>query len=273
VPGESGSVEPRRCGAAFYDAGDAPTGEPAEQAAVAVDAAEDRPVGNTGVGEPGFDRTDRARRPARAVRDGDNVALAALVSFRTPDRDRDAAAAESEVGDVEGDELGAAEGAGEADKHEGAIAQPEQAGWGRCQERAQLSWGNGGLARGGCADGPEYAFEYVPDCRVSPVDLRLRQAMLPADGSEAPLERGGRERVGTVGEEKADDLGRGGKGGKPMAAAPGVEIGPVARIGAAARRRRRVAGVFGGTACEAGKRAWLNRWQGNAHRRAPRRTA
>jgi hypothetical protein len=76
--------------------------------------------------------------------------------------------------------------------------------------------------------------------------MEAGQAMRPADRGETPLEARGGEPGGAVGEEEADGRRRGRQGGKPVSAAPRLEVAPVALVGAPARGGDGVARVLGG---------------------------
>jgi len=115
-PAKAAASRPSFAGAGLHDRGDvagsqARRGDPL--IALVEHATEDRALSDAGGLEPGLQGRDRARD--LAPRDGHLAADAFLVSLGAPNRDQEALGHVLNVGDVERDELGAAERAGEAE--------------------------------------------------------------------------------------------------------------------------------------------------------------
>ena len=148
---------------------------------------------------------------------------------------------------VDGDELGAPEGAGEADQEQRPIAQPGEIVGTGGEQLLHLDRGE----RGG---GPHRtrmratdAAQRVADGRMGGDEQQTAPAVMIGDGGDAAAEgaaamRGG-ERGEPGGDEHRVDRQVGGIGA--VLAAPGGELGPVAQIGLAGRLGDRVAGVLG----------------------------
>jgi hypothetical protein len=123
VAGVLRRVEPGRSRGALDDPRDGAVGQPAgQQSSVPVDAAEERPIGDRRRLEPSPQSAHRAGGRVRAVRDSDLPPLALLVGLRAPERHDQAIVRANHVVEVQGDQLGAPERAGEAQQQQRPVA-------------------------------------------------------------------------------------------------------------------------------------------------------
>ena len=129
MPGKRRCVEPGLGGGALNDPRDRVGMQPARgHMAVPVDGAEERPAGDLGRFEPGFERRDRAAL-AGQPRDADQAALPFLVGLRAPEPQHEPVRfIGPDVGDVEPDEFGPPKRADEPDQEQRAIAEIDEAG-------------------------------------------------------------------------------------------------------------------------------------------------
>jgi hypothetical protein len=113
-------VEPDTNSMRLHDLGDAAIGEPRIPQSLALgDWPEHRSGGDSRGSDPGLERRHWAcDRPARQ---GDHSAMAFLIGFAAADRDAEPLGHLLDVLDIQGDQLGATEGAGEADQQQRAV--------------------------------------------------------------------------------------------------------------------------------------------------------
>ena len=97
------------------------------EVAVAIDGSEDWPTLDAALRKPVAQRAHRAGQRVRAERQANLAALGFLVGLRAAQLDDQAVGGEADIGDVERDELAAAEGAGEADQQQRPIARRRSA--------------------------------------------------------------------------------------------------------------------------------------------------
>jgi hypothetical protein len=122
VAGVARRIQAGRARGPLHDPGDRAIAEaPGQLPAVAVHRADESRPRDRARREPGPDRAHRAGRRRRAERDADVAPLALLVRLRPADGDDQAVGRLPHVGDVEPDQLGAADGAGEAEQQERPI--------------------------------------------------------------------------------------------------------------------------------------------------------
>jgi hypothetical protein len=119
VPREQRGVESDALGVGLDDVGDRLGRQAAGDDAAFLDRAEYRAGRDAGGFEPGLQGSNRAGHAS--AHDGDGLPCAFLVGLAMPDGDLEAEFALLEILEVEGDELGAAEGAREADQQQGAV--------------------------------------------------------------------------------------------------------------------------------------------------------
>jgi hypothetical protein len=126
VAAVAGSVEPGGGTRLLDPLCRCPAADPSRvEAAVAVDV-KDRALRDVSSVEPRPQRPHRARGWVRAVREPDRRALALLIRLRVADRHNQAVVGPVHVGDVEGDELAAAERASEPNHEQGPVPHPDQ---------------------------------------------------------------------------------------------------------------------------------------------------
>ena len=109
---------------ALQDPADAVLVEPAAgELAMAVDPAKDGAGADAGRRQPAAQRADRAGGVLLPKWNTDLAAGGLLVGLRAAQVDDEAVLGESEVGEVDRGKLRAAEGAGEANEHQGPVAE------------------------------------------------------------------------------------------------------------------------------------------------------
>ncbi len=112
MAGVAGGIQSGERAGALDDAGDRVGVQPAgSQVAVAVDLAPERALGDPRQGQPGAERAHRAGVRMGAVGDGDHGADGLLVGLAPAQGELEAVLGLDDIGDVEGEELGAAEAA------------------------------------------------------------------------------------------------------------------------------------------------------------------
>jgi hypothetical protein len=146
---------------------------------MAIDPAKDAPLADRPSLEPAAQRPDRTCRFFSSKRDCAGRAGPFAVGFRAPDREHDPLGLEAQVGDLERDELAAAQGRRPADEQQRPIAPPAQVvGDGKhhraecVQARAPSSAAAPRRVGGGCR--ARYLFYTIAKKRVASVNNALR---------------------------------------------------------------------------------------------------
>jgi hypothetical protein len=154
---------------------------------------------------------------------------------------------------VNGDQLGAAQGAGEADQQQGAVAQPGEVAAAGGDQGFHLGGGEGGGGAHRLAVQAEDAAHCRPDRGVIG-DPGVTVAVVVGDGGEAGLQPALAEAGHQAGEPGGDQdrVDRQGGGIGALGPAPGGETEPVAGVGALGRGGE---GVAGGSSVRAPPRA------------------
>ena len=194
--------------------------------------------------QPGAQRRHRAVRGERVGGDVDADAFAFLVRLGAGQQHAQSVRPEAEVRHPDHHQLGAAEGAGEAEQDEGAVAfaapvaaadrgDPQHVGG---EQRCGLALGPGTVAAGDALQGPAQH-------RVARVERQAQQGVRLDDGGE-PAGQGGVGALAGELRQVVGDQGRGGGAGEGAAAlAPGLPGAQMAGVGAAGRGRERLAGL------------------------------
>lgn len=235
-------------GGALDQAGDLAVVEPhrPDRAALAGDAAKERPLADAREAQPGLQRLDRTagRNGAGADLDLAPAGLAAQGDEQAAGQDLDPAAAVGGLiaAEVEPGDLGPPQPAGEPQKQHGPVAQaPEAAAVAGLQHGEQVLGQDRRLLARRCGVAVADAGQHGGDVAVAAVERQAALGIGPADRREPPLD--GRDGVlaaadgscpaGAGGDVEARDLRVGVQGVQPLAPAPGGEVFPVGGIGAA----------------------------------------
>ncbi len=196
--------------------------------------------------------------------DGDLLAGAALVGLGAPHQHAQAAAGDGRhVAEAECDELGAAQGGGEAQQQQGAVAQAERAGRGRAggEHLAQGGGhGGGGLSAGPGAAAAHDALDDHGEAGVGGVERQAGEPVCGEDGGEVDAQAGdGEAAVGAVHGVHGEQPGLAGQGWAAEACAPGLPGAPGGAVGAQGAGAAGAGGVAGGALVQvlqdAGERA------------------
>jgi hypothetical protein len=179
-----------------------------------------------------------------AVRDRQHRALALLVGLGAAHQHLQPFGDLDQVVDVERDQLGAAQEAGEADQQQGAVAVALAARVEAGDQGAQgLGHGRGGLPAGAAAVGADDALPHQADLGGGGGAGPAGRLVDLGDGGE-PAPQGGDRRTAGVGGEVGGhgaDLGR--QRRLRAGGAPGGEVAPVGGVGAQRGRRLGAEGV------------------------------
>ena len=174
----------------------------------------------------------RDRLEVPSVRDGDFLALALLVGLGPADQHAEPVGDLNQVLDVERGKLGAAEGAGKAERQDGAVALAGQRLRGMRQHGGDDLDGRGRLAAGGDADAAADAAHGRLDMRALGRVGLAGELVGVADRGEAAADGAGfGAALGLGDEELRHRLGARRHGLAALGAAPGVKGDGVARVG------------------------------------------
>ena len=240
-----GCIEPGGPGPALDDQRDGLPREPPAESSVPVHGAKHRPFRDPRSGQPCRVGGGRTGRAAGAV-DREHRALALLVGLRAPDREPQALGLDCDVGDIEGDEFGPAQGGGHTDEEQGAVAPVAESVADPVEDLPEPGDRQGfGVALGApvpVAQAPHHA----GDIRVAGVQSKSGHAVGHGDGREPPGQ--GRDRqAGLVrGEIEPDRLGRSRKGDESLRRAPTREMRGICLVGPAGVRRAGILSESGG---------------------------
>lgn len=222
----------------LHDEGHGPVGQGGPEPPVPVDRAEHPPLRDPGGGEPALVGRGRAGRRAGAP-DRDALPLPLLVALAAPDRQPQALGGDGDVGNLQSNQLGAAQGRAEADEQEGAVARVDQARAEAGEQAAGERHGQGLGPALGAAPGAAQAAQHVADRGVAGVEVVPGQAVGDADAGEVPGQGGERAGVRVGGEVETDRRGGGRERREAVPGAPGREPPPVRPVGAPRRGRAR----------------------------------
>jgi len=208
VAADAGGVEAGGGGGALHDEVAALVAEAAADGAMPVDGAEDGAFCDACRVKPRSKRSHGASLGGATVGNGDGATVPLWVGLRAVQRHADAACGPCEVCEVEAGELGAAEGASEADEKKRAVALADEGGGERFEHGAEVFGEDGRCLSLRGADGAADAASALPHCLGGGRVFESGGAVERANGHKATVDGGGcRPSVCEVGEVGADVCG------------------------------------------------------------------